>query len=130
MRQFQWVIITARVRSTTGGCVFTGMYLSTGRGELPLASGPWSSPGYPLASGPSWRCLLILSLVLAKVLSQVLPGGGGGPQPGWGSPPGQDRRASAVMPWAVSLLRSRRRTFLLQTVLKDVNSSKSCCRFC
>ena len=36
--------------------------------------------------------------------------------PGRSYPPGQDMRVSAATPWVVSLLRSYRRTFLLQNI--------------
>ena len=72
-------VITARVRSTTGGYV----YLLTRREGVPqsLVPGP-SQGGY----------LLVLLLVLSKVLSQVLPGQDGGiPSDRMGYSPGQDR---------------------------------------
>ena len=40
------------------------VHSSRGRGDYPMVSGPWSLPGVP-------------PMVLTKVLSSVLPGGGG-----------------------------------------------------
>ena len=70
---------TARVRSTTGGCVFTGVYLFRGGGT----SFPGSFPGL-------WSQVLPGRTPQSQVLSQVsgprsFPGGGGGyPSPGRG----------------------------------------------
>ena len=57
-------------------------------------------------------------LVLSLVLCQVLPGVGVARTRGY--PPSLDRRASTVTPRAVSLLQSRKRTFLLFLVYNQI----------
>ena len=101
------LLITARVRSTTGGCVFAGVCLSVNTGGYPV-SGPRSFP---------------------SLWSHVLSGGGGYPSPGQGVPQSQAGvyprtglgypqagYAASGMPLAVSC----KRTFLLHTTYVTV----------
>ena len=127
-------IITNRVR----GKVMVSVHLFKGGGPSDL----W----FHVLSGGGERYSLVLSQgnpmscnwSCPKNLSQALPEEGGGAE-GWcpksgqgyplartvGIPPAQDRRANTATPWTVSLLRSRRSTFLYYLYVHYVSSKKS-----
>ena len=132
--------VNYRLRTKDDGRLCFLMCLSVqrwGGGGLPhghwsLVPGPFGGWEYPLVS--SHRSSLgegtplVFSVVLSKVLSQILSEGRGKKgytQPDPPLPPSQDGvyppllniRASAATPRVVSLLRSRRRTFLFQSVV-------------
>ena len=67
-------VVAARVRSTTGGYVFTGVGEGGGGFWYHVLSEGGCTPLLPLSRGYP----LFLSLVLCKILTQVLLGGGGG----------------------------------------------------
>ena len=75
------LLITARVRSTTGGYVFTGVCLFKGVGY----PGLWSQvPSQPLVPGPFWGATPISG---PRSLLEGTPDlAGGHPRPKWGTP--------------------------------------------
>ena len=114
-------IITACVRSTTGGYVFTGVCLSTLWGGYPMVSGP-------LVSGPFWRVPLGLwSLVLSwgvggNLVRPVAGVEGWYPWTGQGHHTdrtrGTPQSGGQATLQVVRLLRSHRKTFLWYGVFR------------
>ena len=136
---FSW--IAYRTSCTLISCnIVTARFQRIGKVMFSVWSSVHSLSGvHPPVSGPcpfrEREYPLVLSLVLSHVLyrgyplvlSQVLSGGGGQDR-GTAPPPPTlptDRRVSAAMPRAVSLLRSRGRTFLFGLFFSSTCSSSS-----
>ena len=116
-------LVTARVRSTTGGYIFTLFTICLGGRYLPYLLG-WGGTHLPKWGGG----------YLPSKVGGYLPSGVGGTYPGGAEVPtlvggGYLPSERVLETWrAVCLLRSRRRTFLYEAKLKDA-SLLSCSRF-